>query len=144
MHNWFKEYRSVAVLGSSRNCLALKFPQVTNIVRLSMKQVGGTPTNFTVALYSRKEACEEGSSMSLGGEGDSESYAADPEIYRVSGVLAGTSGELFVNFDPWLVYENRDGNNPITRQGLIYLEIIPIASGPMTFDIGIACQTDND
>lgn len=142
MRTYERTVRNLLVPDGERGKFAVGFPSDCTLTRISVKQVGGTATSFTVDLYSNAQNLDP-SESSADPDGDG-NPPADPDNYRVVRTMPSNSpGELLKYFlGSEGQYLNRDAQGPTNKKRLIYVVIVPEGAGPTTFDLTLACVID--
>lgn len=125
-------------------CWEIGFPPEAQIKRLLLKQTGGSLVNFTVEVFNSRRACQPYSSSAGDPDGPTgpELCIADPNMYRVFPVTAGTAGTLLeISDSVGRAFRNQDGTYTLPVRK-IYVQITPEGSGDATWDIVIGGDID--
>jgi hypothetical protein len=139
MRNYEKTYNSLYAMGGQTTCWSLPFFCEGMIQKVIIKQVGGTPTSFTIDIFNSLRACEGLSSQS---SEDNQNPVVDQECYRVFATINGSEGETITLIETsGRSFRNMDGNwtVPVRR---IYLQVTPQGNSECAFDVCLGGWTD--
>lgn len=133
MRPYEKTVTGLTVEGGSVACFAINYPTRCYLEQIIVTQTDGTPVGFDVDLLSRDGLCPGG-----GSDSDSDPDTEDGlpwELYKVTETLQGAAGQLYHQFDPAVLYINRDPTDHPTPIYRIYLRLAPEGTGDKTFAV---------